>query len=148
MFEGKDERKGYYIMPEGETSIKYTLKGKLGTARNTPRNATIAKRQALYRYRLTVRYTGEDQELGGAFLTIEVDESEVVVEDTILISVAPEIKGFNFDIDQPVRGKAREFGRKSLYISASAALKSVILYGRNPAAETRCRRPGLRLHEL
>ncbi len=129
VFEGKDERKGYYIMPEGETSLKYTLKGKLGNGEEYTRNATIENVKPSTEYRLTVRYTGEAQELGGAFLTIEVDESEVVVEDTILISVAPEIKGFNFDIDQPVRGKAREFGRKSLYISASAALKSVILYG-------------------
>lgn len=129
VFEGKDERKGYYMMPEGETSLKYTLKGKLSTGEEYTRSATIENVKPSTEYRLTVRYTGEDAELGGAFLTIDVDESEVVVEDTILITVAPEIQGFNFDIDQPVRGKAREFGRKSLYISASAALKSVILEG-------------------
>ena len=129
VFEGNDERKGYYIMPEGETSMKYTLKGKLSNGEEYARSATIENVKPSTEYRLTVRYTGENEELGGAFLTIEVDESEVVVEDTILITVAPEIQGFNFDIDQPVRGKAREFGRKSLYISASAALKSVILYG-------------------
>lgn len=129
VFEGNDERKGYYMMPEGETSLKYTLKGKLSTGEEYTRSATIENVKPSTEYRLTVRYTGEDAELGGAFLTIDVDESEVVVEDTILITVAPEIQGFNFDIDQPVRGKAREFGRKSLYISASAALKSVILEG-------------------
>ncbi|MDE5656301.1 MAG: DUF4493 domain-containing protein, partial [Muribaculaceae bacterium] len=129
VFEGKDERKGYYMMPEGETSLKYTLKGKLSTGEEYTRSATIENVKPSTEYRLTVRYTGENEELGGAFLTIDVDESEVVVEDTILITVAPEIQGFNFDIDQPVRGKAHEFGRKSLYISASAALKSVILEG-------------------
>ena len=88
VFEGNDERKGYYIMPEGETSMKYTLKGKLSNGEEYARSATIENVKPSTEYRLTVRYTGENEELGGAFLTIEVDESEVVVEDTILITVA------------------------------------------------------------
>ncbi|MDE6097971.1 MAG: DUF4493 domain-containing protein, partial [Muribaculaceae bacterium] len=128
-FEGKDERKGYFIMPEGETTLKYTLSGKLSTGEDYTRSATIENVKPSTEYRLTVRYTGENDELGGAYLTIVVDESEVVVEDTILITVAPDIKGYNFDIDQPVRGKSGEFGRKSVYISGATALSAVILDG-------------------
>ncbi|MDE5930239.1 MAG: DUF4493 domain-containing protein, partial [Muribaculaceae bacterium] len=128
-FEGKDERKGYFIMPEGETTLKYTLSGKLSTGEDYTRSATIENVKPSTEYRLTVRHTGENDELGGAYLTIVVDESEVVVEDTILITVAPDIKGYNFDIDQPLRGKSGEFGRKSVYITGAAALSSVVLEG-------------------
>lgn len=128
-FEGKDQRKGYFMLPESDNSLKYTLKGKLSTGEEYTRTATIDNAKPSTEYRLTVRYTGENEELGGAYITIEVDESEIVVEDTILITVAPEIQGYNFDIDQPVRGKSGEFGRKSLYITAAAALESVVMDG-------------------
>lgn len=128
-FEGKDQRKAYFMLPEGENTLRYTLKAKLSTGEEYTRTATIENARPSTEYRLTVRYTGENEELGGAYITIDVDESEIVVEDTILITVAPEIQGYDFDINQPLRGKSGELGRKSLYITAAAALTNVVLDG-------------------
>lgn len=126
-FEGRDERKGYFMMPSTDTDLIWTLTGTTNEGKEFSRTGTIANARPATEYHLNVRYTGETTEVGGAYFTIEIDATEVVVEDEILISLAPEIAGIGYEIANPVYAEAREVGRKSVYITAASALTSVVV---------------------
>lgn len=126
-FEGRDERKGYFMMPSTDTDLTWTLTGTTNEGKEFSRTGTIANARPATEYRLNVRYTGETTEVGGAYFIIEIDATEVTVEDEILISLAPEIVGIGYEIANPVYAEARSVGRKSVYITAASALTSVIV---------------------
>ena len=74
-----------------------------------------------------VTYTPSSSDNGGAFINIVIDETTIDSEDEILITVAPDIMGTSFDIKQGITGQPGMFDKKSVYITASSALKNVIL---------------------
>lgn len=126
-FEGDDTRKAYFMMNNIDKDLRWTLKGKLADGTEFTKSDVIPDAQAATEYVLNVRYTSENEPIGGGYLTVEVDPTEIEVEDEIVIATAPNIKGIGFDISQPLSKEAGQVGRRSLFITASAALKSVQL---------------------
>lgn len=126
-FEGRDSRKGYFMMPSSDKDLSWTLTGKKADGSVYTRSGVISAAKPATEYVLKVRYTGSDAEIGGGHLTIEIDEHTVDVPDEIVIAIAPEIKGYGFDIDQPYYAEQGKVGRRSLYLTASTSLKSVVL---------------------
>ncbi len=126
-FEGNDTRKGYFMMNSRAKDLTYTINGTLADGSEYSRTETLVAPKSATEYVLHVKYNPNDQSVGGGYFTIEIDESEVVVEDEIVISMAPVIKGIGFNLAEPVVKEAGTVGRRSVYISASADLKSVIL---------------------
>lgn len=128
-FEGLDERKGYYMMPEGVTALDYVLtftsEGQEKTVRGTINDVEPAHEYVLN----VVAREEEDDNNGAAFITIEVDDTTVDVEDTIIITTPPTITGYGFDLAAPVAGESGSIGRKSVYVSASSKISSVVLTG-------------------
>lgn len=121
-FEGRDDRKGYFMMPTGVTSLEYTLTGKQIDGSSFTRTGVIEDVVPATEYRLKVIYNPAGEELGGGFLTIEIDESEVVVDEPILITSAPVITGYGFDITKPIYAEPGRVGKRSIYVTAAAAL--------------------------
>ena len=126
-FEGDDTRKGYFMMPNGVTDLTYTLRGKKADGTEYVRSGSIPAVKPTTEYAVTVRCSTSEEEIGGGFLTIEIDENELLVEDEIVIATAPEITGYQFDITSPVYAEEGAVGRRSVWVLASSAIKSVVL---------------------
>lgn len=128
VFEGRDERKGYFMMPKNDTDIVLTLTGTTLDGKTYTQTATIADVKPATEYAVKIKPGSSSIDIvGGVYFDIEVDATEIDVEDTFVITLAPQIKGIGFDINQPVSGEEGKVGRKSIYITATEELGSVIL---------------------
>ncbi len=126
-FEGREERSGFFMMNSRDHDLKWVLSGKKADGSDFTREGLIEACKPATLYTLNVMCSAADEEIGGGYLTIEVDETEIPVEDVIKVAVAPVISGYNFDITQPIRGEAGALGRHSIFVSASAAITGLEL---------------------
>lgn len=126
-FVGKETRKGYFMMPTGSKNLNWSLSGKLADGSAFTKEGVIENVEPATEYILHVTYTSSGSDNGGAFIDIVVDETTIDSEDEILITVAPDIIGTAFDIKQGITGQPGSFDKKSVYITASSALKNVVL---------------------
>lgn len=133
---------GYFMMPNGETSLKYTVTGVNGRGNKFTKEGVIENVQPAHNYRLSFEYkTGEGNE-GGAFLTIIVKEENLYEDDVTIMgkpafswsdndpAVGSQIVGTagGFTIDKSLRAYAYD-GFKSLTLSTQDAGVSGILGG-------------------
>lgn len=131
-FEGTDDaRKAYFLMPDGDTSLSYVL---TATAKGRPFEVrgTIADVKPAHEYVINVNRTeGESGPTtdGAAFISIEVDDHMVEVADKVILTEAPAITGFEFDITQPQAGSSGAFDDKSVFVCSANAFQSVQLSG-------------------
>ncbi len=126
-FEGRDERKGYFRMPPSDTALEWTLRGTQADGSQYVATGTIEDVKQAYEYVLTVKHNPSVDNSGGVYFTIEVDESAVEINDNIVIALAPEITGYNFDITKPLVGEKGSLGRRSVFVRATSELKSVVI---------------------
>ncbi len=126
-YEGRDERRGYFMMNSRDHDLIWTLKGRRADGSEYTRTGTITDAARATLYTLHVKCTPQNEVIGGGFLTVTVDETTVDIEDSIDIIAAPTISGFGYDISQPVRGEQGAIGRRSVWITANAAMSRVVL---------------------
>lgn len=124
VFEGADTRTAYFMMPSYDKDLRWTLNATTKSGDLIQRSGTIANAKPATKYVLDVHYDASNEEIGGSYLDIVVDETEEDVYDDIVIDLPPVIQGMNFDPTQELVAKAGEVGRRSLFISASTGLKS------------------------
>lgn len=129
-FDGNDLRKGYYMMPEGETSLDYVLTFTNEGEQKTVRGI-IANVEPAHEYILNVIANpgGGSESQGAAWITIEVDDTMIDVNETITVTPPPSIVGYGFDLSAPLAGESGTIGRHSVYVCSASPLKSVVLRG-------------------
>lgn len=127
VFEGRDERRGYFMMPLGETDLTYTLEGtqKDGSHFSFPGTITNVRRGV--EYRLNVTYTPGETTVGGAIFTITIDDTEMTVEQSVELVTPPVIKGYDFNIANPVVATPGAIGDKMVYVLSGTQLATVEL---------------------
>lgn len=126
-FEGRDERKGYFMMPSTDKNLTYTLKGTQIDGKEFTHTGQILDAKPATEYALTVKYTPVSNEVGGAVFTITVDKTEITIRDEREIIAAPKIEGYGFDMSQPVMGAQGTIGQRSVYVTSATKVTSVIL---------------------
>lgn len=125
------EAKGYFMMPKDDTKLTYTINGTKLDGNTYVQTGEIADVKAATEYAITVKFNEKEFDaVGGAMFTIEVDESEVVVNDSFELTAAPRITA-NFDLTQPKSGEAGTFKKISIYASAVEEITSLELSGLN-----------------
>ncbi|MCM1310270.1 MAG: DUF4493 domain-containing protein [Bacteroides sp.] len=129
-FDGNQpDLKGYYIMPDDVNTLDYALTFTTDGQQKTV-YGTIADVEPTHHYVLNVVANPNRDEMdGAAFITIVVEDIPDPIEDEIVITTPPAITGYGFDINAPVAGENGTIGRKSVYISAASAVKSLELSG-------------------
>lgn len=127
VFEGKDTRTASYMMPSSDKNLTLDLAATTLDGKPYTQHAVITDAKPGYLYKVKVTYKGTADAIGGAWFDITVDATEIVVEDQIVISLAPDIKGVNFDASVPVAAAPGQVGRRSIYISATETLTGVVL---------------------
>lgn len=120
IFEGRDERRGYFMMPSTSTGLTYELKGTQIDGSEFRTTGVIPDVKKATEYKLMVKYTPVTTSVGGAVFSIIVDEKEIEVQTEIEIISAPKITGYGFDIANPVVGEPGVVGEKSVYVASAA----------------------------
>ncbi|MDE6403290.1 MAG: DUF4493 domain-containing protein, partial [Muribaculaceae bacterium] len=135
-WEGRDERRGYFMTNSRDKDLTYTLTGKRQDGSEYTLEGRIEAVKRATEYVINVNYEGVDVETGGAYFTIEIDESTVDITDEIVFIPAPTILAlYNQDLDKPVYGEAHKLTRQGFYIAAATKLKSVYVSAPSMAAE-------------
>lgn len=124
---GRDDRRGYFMMNSRDKDLTYTLQGTKQDGSVYKLEGTITDAKPATEYVLNVKYNGVDVERGGAYFTIEIDDSTIPEEDVIQIISAPTIASIYQSIDTPVYGEAGKMSRQGFYVSAATELKSVFV---------------------
>ncbi len=127
-FEGRDVRKGYFMMPSIDKNLTWTLSGSTLTGEPFTRTGVIENVEPATEYSLNVKYESSSTDVGGGYFSIVIDETTVDVSNNVVICAAPDIKGVNFDINDGIMGEVGNMGDHSaVYITAATALKEVVL---------------------
>lgn len=125
---------GYFMMPNADTDLTWTITGKTEDGSDFTKSGVIPDVQRAHEYVLNIRYTPTSTEQGGGFITVTVDDTELLIEDTIELTGAPVISGVGFDIDQTIVGEQGSFQRNSVYVEAFDGLSSMLVNTPTPEA--------------
>ncbi|MBD5270065.1 MAG: DUF4493 domain-containing protein [Bacteroides sp.] len=104
-----DFAKGYFMMPNGDTSLSYTVSGVNSEGKAFSKSGVIENVERAHEYVLNFAYNPDFEELGGSFITINIDDSEIIVEDEVEILSRPSVSLVEGDIDRQVVGSAGGF---------------------------------------
>lgn len=128
VWEGRDSRRGYFMMNSRDHDLNYTISGTKQDGSTFTYEGKIENAKPATEYVLNVKYNGTEVETGGAFFTVEIDERTIDIEETIMIISAPTIRRVDEKpMDEPVYGEAGKMSRQSIYVAAGTRLKSVYL---------------------
>lgn len=126
-FVGNEKAKGYFMMPNGETDLTYTLRGKLLNGDPFEYSGVIANAKPTTWYVLNIEYHGSTQDVGGAAFSIVIDKHEIVQEDGFIVTAAPKFSGYGFELSEGLSGESKSFGRQTVYIASANDITSVRL---------------------
>lgn len=127
-FEGNDQRKGYFMMPSYDKNLAWTLTGTLANGETYTRSGVIENAKPATEYAVKVQYSGPtDNPDGGAYFDIAIDEHEVVIEEEVVITLAPQFRGQGFDINEPLFGEVGKLGRRVILVHAVGQIKSMVM---------------------
>lgn len=116
---------GYFMQPNGDTSLTWTITGKRENGENYVKKGIIYDVKPAHEYVLNIKYTPDTNDYGGAFITVTVDDSELVINDIVEIKGAPVISGIGYDISKPLEGAPGKFNRYSVYVQGLGEFKSL-----------------------
>lgn len=125
-----ESAKGYYMIPKGETALKWKITGTQEDGSAYVKEGTVANAQGATEYQFSIIYDPNQSTggTGGASLSVSVNALEVPVRESITVTSAPKIVGSGFDISQPYYSGQQKFDTKlSVYVTASAEITSIVL---------------------
>lgn len=128
-YDNAETAKGYYMMPDGDKSLTWTLTGTLASGQSVSKTGKVENAKGATEYQFNIKYDPKSpSEIGGGAITVTVDETEIEVTENVTLTAAPKISGSGFDISQPVFSSAANFNTKvSVYVTAAAQLTSIKL---------------------
>lgn len=125
----------YFMMPNEDTNLTYTITGTLVNGESFTKEGTIWNVQRAHEYTLNIGYNATPATpFGGAFITVTIDDTELVIEDNVVINGAPVFSGVGYDIDSPLLCEPGKFERRSIYVQSLGSLRSFALHTDNPEA--------------
>lgn len=122
-----EERKGYFMMPRGETSLHYKLTG-TKTFGNEPFvfEGDIADVQPATEYKLNVKYTQKVTDTGGVTFSISIDKQEIPVSSNEEFLISPPLfTGKGFDIAQPVIGEKGGLEDLTIFVRSAVSISNL-----------------------
>lgn len=131
--------KAYFMMPIDkeasaeagktvkESVLDYSITGTNAEGKSFKVDGKIENVQSAHEYIFNISYNPSYEEIGGAYLTVTIDDRETLIEDEVEIFAAPAIEGADFGISKQIVGAEGAFGDKIVKISGFAGLRSVML---------------------
>lgn len=124
---GRTDATGYFMMNSRDKDLAWTLKGTLSDGSEFERQGTIPAVKPTTLYNINVECPATEEELGGGYLTITIDEETIDIADEIQIASAPTMKGIDFNLNETQTGEAGTIGRKAVWINVHGNLQSLVL---------------------
>lgn len=126
---------GYYMQPAGDNALTWTIQGENEDGVKFTKTGTVANVKPAHEYVLKLSYNPTVSDpTGGAFITVTVNEEEVLKEDEIVIYGAPVVEGEGFDINSPLAGSANSFSTMGIKTYAYKGIKSYMVTVSNAQA--------------
>lgn len=126
------DQHGFFMMPYDkdkkmyESDLKYTVEGTLQDGTTFKREGTVFNAERAHEYVLNINYTApESSPVGGAFISVVIDDHELLIEDTVEISGAPTISGVGYDISKTMLKEPGSFDRCSMFVESLGELRSL-----------------------
>ncbi len=131
-FVGRTDARGYFMMNSRDKNLTWTLNGTLANGDSYTRTGVIEACKPATQYNIVIKCSETSGEIGGAYFTIEVDESAVEVEDEITIIAPPEVRGLNTDgtlysLPKTVQVASGSKAPVAMWITTSTTLESLIV---------------------
>ncbi|MGM9802568.1 MAG: DUF4493 domain-containing protein [Muribaculaceae bacterium] len=118
--------KGYFMMDDGETSLNWTISGTQLNGSTYEKSGVIENVKPAYLYTLTASYSSTPVEYGGALITIDVAEEEIVTKEVTVTAAPKFMLNAGRDVNQPVVSQPEAFvSNVIVYCTSACALKSV-----------------------
>ena len=127
IFDGRETRRGYFMMSSKDKNLSYELKGTALGGKEFSFSGTIEDAAPATEYALHVTYTPKEQNVGGAYFTITVDQKEIKVEDEVVLIPAPRFAGYDFDLDNVISAEKGKVGRRTVYVTSPTKITSLKL---------------------
>ncbi len=137
--ENMDYAKAYFMMPTDkdasaeagksvkESALDYTIAGTNAEGKDFKVEGKIENVQPAHEYIFNISYNPSYQEIGGAYLTVTIDDRVTLIEDEVEIFAAPALAGADFDISRQIVGNAGAFSDKIVKVSGFGGLRSIVL---------------------
>lgn len=123
-----DYAKGYFMQSSRDTELTYKVEGVNAEGKAFTHSGAIANPRPAYEYRLNLEYNPDYEELGGAFVSIRVDASEVEVNSQVELYSAPQIQGADgYDADSQIAFDKGAFPDRALKIYAFGTVAGLSL---------------------
>ena len=133
--------KGYFMMPfdaDGNRESELTIKveGKNILEEPFAKSKIVQDVKPGYEYVVSLSYDElSDDPQGGGFLVVTIDETEIQVEDDVIIFAAPLMEGVDFDIDKQIIGEQGQFvGDRTVKVVAFDEISSFTIECEDPAS--------------
>lgn len=126
-FEGRDTRKGYFMMPSTDKNLAYELRGTQIDGSEFVFSDVIENVSPTTEYVLTVKYTKPTETVGGATFTITIDRQEIEVNSQVKVTVPPRFEGYGFDLSQNVTGEMGSIGRRTVYVTSATEITNLVM---------------------
>lgn len=100
--ENAETGNAYFMMPGKETSLDYTITGTRTDGKPFSKTGTIENVESAHKYILNFSYNPpeDNEELGGAFIKIVIEDEEITEQNDVKLYSAPSITGFGFNIEK------------------------------------------------
>lgn len=120
------DAKGRFMINSRTKGLVWTLTGTQVDGATYTKSGVIENIKPATEYILRVNFTGQDPTVGGAYLEVVVEEEPVGDNTQVEVVLPPTIVGMlGFDKNNTFRAEEGKVGRKSIFISAGAALDEV-----------------------
>lgn len=117
---------GYFMMPNNDNKLVWTIAGENEDGKPFTKTGEIANVKPAHEYVLNLSYnpsvSGDDT--GGGFITVTVNDQELLIEDNITIHSAPVFDAQGFDLSSPVSQPMHTFTDKVIKVYASEGFRS------------------------
>ena len=128
----KEGVNGYFMMDAGETSLTWTISGTQLDGSIYEKSGVIENVKPAYLYTIKASYSNTPAEYGGALITIDVAEEEIVTKEVTVTAAPKFMLNGGRNIDQPVVSMPDAFvSNVAVYCTSACALKSVVVNGKD-----------------
>ncbi|MDE6288543.1 MAG: PCMD domain-containing protein, partial [Muribaculaceae bacterium] len=122
------DAKGRFMINSRTKGLVWTLTGTQVDGQTFTKSGVVENIKPATEYVLKVNFTGQDPTVGGAYLEVVVEEEPVGDNTQVEVVLPPTIAGMlGFDKNNTFRAEEGKVGRKSIFISAGAALDEVTI---------------------
>ena len=123
---------GYFMMDDGETSLNWTISGTQLDGSQYEKSGVIENVKPAYLYTLKTSYSSTPTDHGGALITIEVAEEEIVTKEVTVTAAPKFMLNGGRNIGEPVVSQPEAFvSNVAVYCTSACELKSVVVSGKN-----------------